>query len=160
MCMKLSTRARYALRMMVEMARLSHESDNPISLSHVAETTLISRRYLEQLAIALKNSSLIKGKTGKGGGYRLAKPPGRITVGQIVEAAIGPINIVDCVLEPNSCFMAGNCSCRSVYCEINENIVKSLHNLTLDGLDKKNRTSKTRIKTRIKTKSKTDLCTG
>ena len=139
--MKLSTRARYALRMMVELTRLTNEIDDSISLARIAEVTRISRRYLEQLAIVLKNGSLIRGKTGKGGGYRLARPADQITAGQIIEASIGQINIVDCVMDPESCSMVDDCGCRSVYCDINSRIADALNDLPLDALANKHRIS-------------------
>ncbi len=131
--MKLSTRARYALRMMVSIARQTDEGES-VSLSDVAGKTHISRRYLEQLAIALKHASLIRGIAGKGGGYRLTRPAPRISLGQIVEAAIGPINIVDCVLNPESCLEADFCECRWVYQTINDRVVSVLRDLSLDDL--------------------------
>ncbi len=109
--MKLSRRARYALRMMVAIARQTKE-EKRISLTQVAKLTDLSRRYLEQLAIALKNSSLIIGKTGKSGGYMLSRPAADIKVGEIVEAAIGPINIVECLAQPDLCILATDCECR------------------------------------------------
>jgi Rrf2 family protein len=139
--MKLSTRARYALRMMVEIAKNTDETGGDISLKNVAETTGLSRRYLEQLAIGLKNARLVRGKTGKGGGYHLAKKPSEITAAQVIEAAIGPINIVGCVLDPESCIRIDNCGCRSMYCKINERIMETLNELSLEELAK-NGTSK------------------
>ncbi len=137
--MKLSTRARYALRMMVEIAKQTEQRDTAnvtVSLQTVSENTNISRRYLEQLAIALKNASLIRGKTGKGGGYNLAHPAKQIRIGEIIEAAIGPINIVDCVREPEVCEMNDECGCRPMYMEINQRITDTLNELTLHAIAK------------------------
>ncbi len=138
--MKLSRRARYALRMMVELSRQAKDG-NAVSLSTVSEHTQISRRYLEQLAIPLKNASLIRGITGKGGGYLLNHSAKRIRIGQIIEAAIGPINIVDCVLYPENCLQADCCECRWVYGTINQRIVDVLHELSLDDLANRNPTN-------------------
>ena len=131
--MKLSTRARYALRMMVEIARHTNGSKK-VSLNQVAKGTHISRRYLEQLAIALKNSDLITGVTGKGGGYMLAKPADKIKVGEIVEASIGPINIVDCVMQPEMCMLTDFCVCRPIYQRINDRITDILDEFSLADL--------------------------
>ena len=68
--MKLSTRARYALRMMVEITRQAN-GEKKVSLSQIARSSNLPRRYLEQLAIGLKKASLITGISGKGGGYIL-----------------------------------------------------------------------------------------
>jgi Rrf2 family protein len=134
--MKLSTRARYALRMMVEIAKESKRGDAARSLKDISEKTNISRRYLEQLAIALKNASLVSGIAGKGGGYMLTRRPEEITIDEIIEAAIGPINIVDCVLMPETCLQADLCECRAVYQHINQKIADALKGISLAGLAK------------------------
>ena len=131
--MKLSTRARYALRMMVAVARITN-GNGLVSLNKVSDETKISRRYLEQLVIGLKNGALIRGKSGKGGGYALAKPAREIKVRQIIESAIGPINIVDCVLDPEMCMKADDCECRMLYHLVNERIRTVLDELVLQDL--------------------------
>lgn len=131
--MRLSTRARYALRMMVTIARHDSE-DGAVSLNDVAEKTRVSRRYLEQLVIALKNASLVRGISGRGGGYLLTRSAGEITLRQIIEAAIGPINIVECVLHPDACLESDFCECRWVYQTINDRIKGVLNDLSLDDL--------------------------
>jgi len=131
--MRLTTRARYALRMMLDVARNGGD-ERPVSLASVAERTDISRGYLEQLALALRNARLIKGVAGRYGGYRLAESPKHITVGEIVEAAIGPICVVDCVDDPMSCPRAELCECRTVYSLINERIAEVLREYTLADL--------------------------
>ena len=131
--MKFSTRARYALRMMVEIAKQT-DGDRNVSLSQVARSSDLSRKYLEQLAIGLKNASLITGISGKGGGYILAKSPEKIRVAQIIEAAIGPINIVACVLKPEMCIKVDYCNCRWIYKRINERITEVLNDFSLADL--------------------------
>jgi Rrf2 family protein len=130
--MKLSTRARYALRMMLEIAR--RPGTNPVSLGDVAVRTKISKRYLDQLAIALKSNSLIRSMRGRGGGYQLARRANDISVGQIIEAAIGPINVVECVRHPETCLMSDGCECRWVYEKINDGIVNLLNRMSLAEL--------------------------
>lgn len=130
--MKLSTRARYALRMMVEIA--TKPGTDPVSLGLVSENTKISKRYLDQLALALKTCSLMRSTRGRGGGYWLARPAEEISVGQIIEAAIGPINVVECVRCPELCLKSDYCECRRVYVRINEEIVKVLNGMSLAEL--------------------------
>jgi len=120
--------------MMVDVARHTDGTDTLISLNEVSENTRITRRYLEQLVIALKNGGLIRGKSGKGGGYSLSKPAKDITARDIIQASIGPINIVECVMEPETCLLADGCSCRPLYCLINDRIVKTLEELSLEDL--------------------------
>jgi Rrf2 family protein len=116
--------------MMMVFARHSDDTD-VISLNEVSKEARISRRYLEQLVIGLKNGALIRGKSGKGGGYALAQPADRIKLRQIVESTIGPINIVDCVLQPEICLKADLCECRMLYGLINKRITSVLDNLVL-----------------------------
>jgi Rrf2 family cysteine metabolism transcriptional repressor len=131
--MRLSTRARYALRMMLDIAR-NGGGQRPVSLAEVSERTGISRGYLEQLAMALRNARLVRGVAGRYGGYRLAAPPDEVAIGRIIEAVIGPICVVDCVEEPESCMRAEFCECRLVYAVINQRVAEVLHQFTLANL--------------------------
>lgn len=115
---------------MVAVARLS-PANQPISLERVARATRVSRGYLEQVAIHLKRASLIKGVSGRNGGYLLARPAEEMLVGEIVEAAIGPINIVDCVMEPEICMKSDCCECRNLYSLVNQRIRDTFNSLTL-----------------------------
>ena len=132
--MKLSTRARYALRMMVVIARRQDGESVLVSLNEVADESRVSRRYLEQLVIGLKNGALIRGKSGKGGGYILARPADQIRLREIFESAIGQINIVDCVMHPEICLKSDFCECRSLYALINSRITSVLDSLVLADL--------------------------
>ena len=137
--MKLSTRARYALRSMIEIARNSNGNNgDPINLNAVSNQTSISRRYLEQVVIPLRSASLIRGMSGKNGGYRLARPADEIKVGDIIQAAIGKINIVNCVGDPSLCLKTDVCECRPLYSLINRKIIEAMNEFTLaDLVDKK-----------------------
>jgi Rrf2 family protein len=131
--MKISTRGRYALRMMLDIAR--HGGDeSPVSLASVAERTGISHGYLEQVALALRRAALVRGVAGRHGGYRLGRPIREITIGQILEATIGPVCVVDCVDEPEACLRAEFCECRLVYALINQRIGEVLNEFTLADL--------------------------
>ena len=130
--MRLSTRARYAIRMMFEIAK--QPDGEAVSLGEVAENIDISRRYLDQLATVMKNMGLLRGRAGRGGGYALARPASEILISQIVEAGIGPINIVDCVLEPDTCQKANVCECRAMYAVLNRRITQVFETLSLADL--------------------------
>jgi Rrf2 family protein len=135
--LKLSTRARYALKLMIQIAKQT-DRNIPVSLNQVAQGGELPRRYLEQLVIGLKNASLIRGVSGKVGGYCLTKPAEEIKIGDIIEAAIGPINIVGCVNDPRQCLKADVCECRLLWVLINGRIVDVLNEFSLaDMLDKK-----------------------
>ena len=118
---------------MIVLARVG-DGKTPVSLAEVTRFTTISRRYLEQVAIGLKRAALIRGVSGRSGGYFLTRPAASITVGEIVEAGIGPISIVDCVLNPAECLKADVCECRWLYQRINSGIVDVLGSVTLQEL--------------------------
>jgi Rrf2 family iron-sulfur cluster assembly transcriptional regulator len=123
--------------MMVEIA--VRPGTDPVSLGLVAENTKLSKRYLDQLALALKTSALMRSMRGRGGGYQLARPAEEISIGEIIEAAIGPINVVECVQCPELCLKSDYCECRCVYVRINNEIVNVLNNMSLGELADMNR---------------------
>lgn len=131
--MKISTRGRYALRMMLDVTRHGGEV-TPVSLASVAERTGISHGYLEQVALALRSARLVRGVAGRHGGYKLAMPAGDISIRKIIEASIGPICVVDCIDEPEACLRAEFCECRLVYALINQRIGEVLDEFSLADL--------------------------
>jgi len=128
--MKFSTRARYGLRMMVELARLL-QHDHLVQLKRIAKITGLSNNYLGQLAILLRDNGLIIGVSGKKGGYRLAKPPEEITLREIIRAVHGPIFATDCVLHPDLCLNAEFCEARTVWALLSHKMQEVLDELTL-----------------------------
>jgi Rrf2 family protein len=117
---------------MVDIAK--RPGADPVTLREIAENTEISKPYLDQVAVGLKTSALIRSMRGRGGGYQLARPADEITVRQIIEAAIGPINVVDCALRPETCGRADCCECRWVYQRINDQITDLLNGMSLGEL--------------------------
>jgi Rrf2 family transcriptional regulator, iron-sulfur cluster assembly transcription factor len=131
--MRLSTRARYALKAMMVVAR-EGKKGTPINIGEIAQLTSLSKRYLEQVSISLKNAGLLRAVSGKKGGHLLSRPAEDIRLLEIVEAAIGPINIVECVGNPLECLQLADCECRSVYVLINGRIREALRAFTLADL--------------------------
>lgn len=131
--MKLSTRSRYALRVMLDIARHGGESA-PVSLAAVAHRTVLSHGYLEQLATALRQARLLRGVAGRTGGYVLRKAPSEIRVGDVVRASIGEVCLVECVKSPSLCARAPRCETRALYCLLNSRIEELLESLTLSDL--------------------------
>ena len=131
--MRVSTRARYALRMMADVARNGGESE-PVSLGAVAGRTEISRSYLEQVALSLRAGGLLRSVSGRNGGYVLTSPAAEITIGRIVETLIGPICLVRCIDDPACCTRSENCEFLVLYRLINNRIVEVLKDHTLADL--------------------------
>ena len=142
--MKLSTRGRYALRLMLDIAR-NYVDGTPVSLTSVVERTGLSRGYLEQLAMALRTAGLLRGIAGRHGGYQLARPLDKIHLNDILEATIGPICIVNCIDEPETCLKSNDCECRLVYSLINDRIAQVLAEYSLADLLNEDRLAELRM---------------
>ncbi|ASF40004.1 MULTISPECIES: cysteine metabolism transcriptional regulator CymR [Halobacillus] len=91
--MKISTKGRYGLTIMIELAR--KYGDGPISLKQIARDNGLSEHYLEQLIAPLRNASLVKSVRGAYGGYMLTKAPHEITAGDVIRILEGPITPVE-----------------------------------------------------------------
>lgn len=106
--MMISTRGRYALRVMVDLAE--HQAGSYIPLKEVADRQEISEKYLESIMKLLVRSGLLEGVRGKGGGYRLTRPPEAYTVGSILRLMEGSLSPVACLeQEPMQCSRAAEC---------------------------------------------------
>jgi len=131
--MKISTRARYGLRLMVELAR-ELKTEDIVQLKKIAKITHLSEKYLAQLAIPLKGAGLIIGVAGKKGGYLLGRIPEKITISEIVSALIGPIGLTDCVNSPEVCLNYGFCEARTIWTILSGRIQEILDEFTLADL--------------------------
>ncbi|MFH1540115.1 MAG: Rrf2 family transcriptional regulator [bacterium] len=134
--MKLSTRGRYALRVMIDLADnvSEDESTHLVKLKDVAERQEISKDYMVHLVTALKTAGLVRSSSGKNGGYALSLPPDQIKVLDIVEAAIGSINILDCLKDETLCHRMKECRSRKVWNVVNEKIKEMLASITLEQI--------------------------
>lgn len=130
---KISTRPRYALHLMLDVSR--HCLDGrPVHLRDIALRNRLSKGYLEQLAVSLKNARLLKSTGGRNGGYRLAKPAEKTTILEIFEATVGPIQLVECVQDPESCTRSGSCACRMLWLLLSRRIQALLASYSLQDL--------------------------
>ncbi len=116
----------------------------PVSLAQVSDGTGISRRYLEQLAIPLKTAGLIRGFSGRKGGYLLAHDADEITVRDMVVASSGPINFAECVGDPGNCIRREFCECRPLWVLANHEIERVLASYTLGDLSDERRVARLR----------------
>jgi len=112
--MKFSTKARYGLRMMVELARLLREKPL-VPLVEIADITGVSANYLAQLAMPLRHAGLLVGVSGQKGGYALGRPAEDIHLNEILEALQGPIALTDCSGNPDLCLYAPFCETRMIW---------------------------------------------
>lgn len=133
--MKFSTRSRYGLRAMVELA-LNYSADGPIPLSLVAERQALSEGYLEQLMTFLRKGGLVRSVRGAQGGYLLSRPPGQITAGEIIRCLEGPLSPTDCVNEEGQdpCERSEICVTRGLWEKVRIAIAGVLDSVTLEDL--------------------------
>lgn len=131
--MKLTTRGRYGLRALIDLA--VHEDEGAVSAQSIAIRQDISESYLEQLIRKMKNGGLVVSVRGAGGGYRLARPADQISVGDILGCLEGTLAAVDCpVLEGNDCTAADECVSRFVWKKINDSISDAVNSIWLSDL--------------------------
>ena len=132
--MKLSTKGRYGLRALIDLAQYSEIE--PVSISSIASRQGISERYLEQLMAKLKKAGLVKSIRGAGGGYVLAREVESISVGDVLRALEGNLEPVECSgLHPEEgSEAAGGCVTKYVWQKINESINQTVDEIKLDRL--------------------------
>jgi len=134
--MRMSTRGRYALRAMLDLAL--HNDEGPVLRHDIATRQELSADYVAQLFQHLCAVGLVKGVKGPGGGYRLAHDPATIRVGDIVRAVEGPISPVECTTAPlggqTACRRVEGCTTRLVWVQLSEVIAQFLDAITLKEL--------------------------
>ena len=130
--MKVSTRGRYGLRAMLELARCRRQF--PVLMSTLAEREDISRKYLHTLLTALKSAGLVSSVRGAGGGFMLSKESAEIRLGEILRAVEGPLSLVDCVADKRVCDRSNRCVARGVWRELSGAIESMLDSITLEDL--------------------------
>ena len=132
--MKISTKGRYGLRALIDLAQYSEIE--PVSINSIALRQGISERYLEQLMTLMKKAGLIKSIRGASGGYVLAKEIEEISVGDVLRALEGNLQPVECAAfsQEDSCEASGVCVTKYVWQRINESINKTVDEISLKQL--------------------------
>ena len=135
--MKLSTKGRYSIRAMIDLAL--HPDEGPILIRDIAKRQRISERYLEQLFIPLRVAGLVQGIKGAHGGFILIKPPAEIRLSEIIRATEGSTAPLNCVDEPRLCLQSSTCPTRYIWAKVKRAIDKVLESTTLQDLVEKQR---------------------
>ena len=130
--MRLSTRARYGTRLMLELAL--NFKKGTVFLKDIAAKEEISEKYLSHLVIPLRASGLISSSRGAHGGYRLAKSPSQITLKEIVQTLEGGISFVECVKNPSVCPRVSKCATRGIWEKLDKKISDALSSVNLADL--------------------------
>jgi Rrf2 family protein len=134
--MKISTKGRYALRLMLDLAE--HRGDGFIALKDVAERQNVSKKYLEQIVPPLQKADMLQSGRGLQGGYRLAKDPAQYTVGEILRRTEGSLSTVRCLDgDIDECPHSPSCLTLPIWQGLNRVIDQYLDGITLqDVLDR------------------------
>lgn len=129
--MKLSTKGKYGIRAMVDLA--IHYGDTPVSIKSIAQRQKISEYYLEQLFSPLRRAKLIKSVRGAQGGYVLNREPKDITIADIMDVLEGPIEIADCI-DGVPCDILDSCATKLLWEKIKNSIDDVLNSVTLQDV--------------------------
>ena len=132
--MKLSTKGRYGLRALIDLAQYSEET--PVSITSISKRQDISERYLEQLMSMLKKAGIVKSIRGANGGYILARDAKEISVGEVLRALEGSLEPVECAgLDPRGgCQASESCVTKYVWKRINDSINRTVDDIWLSQL--------------------------
>lgn len=130
--MKLSTRGRYGIHAMYDLAE--HYGDAPQSIKCIAERQGIPEAYLEQLIAILRREKLVVSNRGAQGGYRLVRRPDEVTVGEVLRALEGGLNLVDCLEEEESCGKTCACPSRIVWMKIRDGLNRIVDGISLQDM--------------------------
>ncbi len=130
--MRLSTRGRYGVRLMLDLAL--HSGNGPVLLKDISKRQGISQKYLWNLITPLKTAGIVKSLRGAHGGFTLAKPPSEVSIVDILRVLEGPLCLVDCVENPSACERSGECVARDVWCLTCSTIRRTLETITLAGM--------------------------
>lgn len=128
--MKISTKGRYGLRVMLDLAR--HDGEQPRAIADICEAQKLSPKYVGRLVLELLKAGLILSVRGKRGGYRIKEMPKNISLLQIVETMEGPMSIVDCTACPSN--RSADCISREIWIEVNERIRNTLASISLQDI--------------------------
>ncbi|MGN0985692.1 MAG: RrF2 family transcriptional regulator [Candidatus Enterenecus sp.] len=130
--MKISTKGRYALRLMLDLA--GNSDGRPVSLRDVSQRQGISDKYLEQIVTPLTRMGLVRSVRGAGGGYLLTRKPEEYTVGEILRPLEGDLAPVECATDSEFCQHRGECATVYLWQEIHRAVSGVVDNMTLADL--------------------------
>jgi len=130
--MKLSTRTRYGIRAILELAESYRQG--PLQLKIIAQHQDISVKYLEQIIAMLKSGGFVKSIRGAKGGYILAKAPNQIKLSDVFDCLEGRVTTVECIEDEDYCARVADCVARKLWVWVQEAIDSVLQSITLQDL--------------------------
>ncbi|UCE60258.1 MAG: RrF2 family transcriptional regulator [Phycisphaerales bacterium] len=148
--MRISTKGRYGLRAMFELAR--GYGKGPLLMSAIAERQGLSRKHLHALLTSLKSAGLVRSIRGPGGGFVLAKTPKEIKLSEVLSVLEGSLVLVDCVASRQACDRVSGCATHKVWRKLSETIEGVLDSVTLEDLAGQGVNGHSQLKSKKKTR--------
>jgi Rrf2 family transcriptional regulator, cysteine metabolism repressor len=127
--MRVSAKTRYAMEAMVDVVMQGGEG--PVAVKEVARRRAISPHYLQQIFVQLRTAGLVRSERGARGGFVLGRPPSDIRMSEIVSLFEGPMDLIGCAVDTDSCSRSVSCAVRQLWVEVGEGIRKTLDSVTL-----------------------------
>ena len=136
----LTNKGKYGLKALVHFAGL--KPGEIVHVFDIAEANSIPKKFLDQILLSLKNQGLVTSKKGKGGGYQLAQPPSKVTIGNLIRMIEGPLAPLPCASETrfrkcDECPDIKTCGTRIVMREVRDAVAEILDNITLEQVCQK-----------------------
>src|SRR5215468_10731829 len=139
--MKVSARDEYACAAVLELA-LNYDTETPVRVQDIAQRQEIPMKFLFQIMQILKRVDIVRSRRGTGGGYSLSRPPGRITVGDVIRAMSGPFVQLSCTDSGNlvdNCVKHNPCHFKPIWAEVDRAIGNVLNSITFEELARRER---------------------
>ena len=133
--MWVTTKGRYGLRAMIELARF--HNDTPVQMSYMSKELGVSQKYLHTLLSQLRDGGFVNSHRGTSGGFTLAKPPGEITLDKLISVLEDCEVLVDCVRNEDYCNRDQQCVARELWHDLGRKIMEYLSGITLSELAEK-----------------------
>jgi Rrf2 family transcriptional regulator, cysteine metabolism repressor len=145
--MKISARDEYACSAVLELA-LNYDTELPVRVQDIAQRQGIPMKFLFQIMQILKRVDLVRSRRGTEGGYTLGRPPGQVTVGDVIRAVSGPFVQLSCLDSGNfadDCEKQNTCQFKPIWAEVNRAIGGVLNNITFEELVRRERSSQRQL---------------
>ncbi|QEM68004.1 Rrf2 family transcriptional regulator [Geobacter sp. FeAm09] len=144
----ISKKTKYALKALYHLA--GQPSSQPVLISELAKAGNIPKKFLEFILLSLRKGGILQSRIGKGGGYYLASPPARITLGSVVRILEGDLAPVQCLSETNyakcdECDDEATCGIRLVMVDVNKALIRVLDSLTLADMLERSETERSKL---------------
>ena len=135
--MRVTMKSDYGLRAMIDLA--SHYGQGPVPSSAIAARQVVPEHFLDQLLITLRRAGLLQSLRGPQGGHMLAKPPSKISMGEVIRALEGNTATMDCLPNPGMCQLTAGCAIRGVWQQVEDYTQKLVDSTSLEQLASRHR---------------------